>query len=167
MLVLIISTEAEDRFTISEIYRQYKGQRWQESYQTVRNESVTIDAPFIIPNVESALVIRVGNYPALDPALCEAYGTYPRLYRDHVDAWARSDGRDITLAMRQYWEFEIPDQYAGKCHFREEVFLPDEIDWNLKAENNDITMGEAYALLTAKLNEILVCQALAGRERTA
>ena len=27
MLVLIISTEAEDRFTISEIYRQYNGQR--------------------------------------------------------------------------------------------------------------------------------------------
>ena len=40
---------AEDRFIISEIYEQYSGQRWQESYQTVRNETVTIDAPFIIP----------------------------------------------------------------------------------------------------------------------
>ncbi|MBQ4045104.1 MAG: hypothetical protein II627_01540, partial [Lachnospiraceae bacterium] len=48
-LLIGISAEAEDRFTISDIYEQYNGQRWQESYQTVRNETVTIDAPFIIP----------------------------------------------------------------------------------------------------------------------
>ena len=155
VLLLSVTAEAEDRFTISEIYEQYNGQRWQESYQTVRNETVTIDAPFIIPHVESAPVIRVGHYPSLDPALCDAYGTYPRSTRKHVDAWARSDGRDITLAMDQYWEFEIPDQYAGRCHFWGDVFLPEEIDWNLHAENNDMTMGEAYTLLTAKLNEIL------------
>ena len=117
VLLLSITAKAEDRFTISEIYEQYNGQRWQESYQTVRNETVTIDAPFIIPHVESAPVIRVGHYPSLDPALCDAYGTYPRSTSKHVDAWARSDGRDITLAMDQYWEFEIPDQYAGRCHF--------------------------------------------------
>ena len=99
VLLLSVTAEAEDRFTISEIYEQYNGQRWQESYQTVRNETVTIDAPFIIPHVESAPVIRVGHYPSLDPALCDAYGTYPRSTRKHVDAWARSDGRDITLAM--------------------------------------------------------------------
>jgi len=104
VLLLSITAEAEDRFTISEIYEQYNGQRWQESYQTVRNETVTIDAPFIIPHVESAPVIRVGHYPSLDPALCDAYGTYPRSTRKHVDVWARSDGRDITLAMDQYWE---------------------------------------------------------------
>ena len=49
VLLLSITAKAEDRFTISEIYEQYNGQRWQESYQTVRNETVTIDAPFIIP----------------------------------------------------------------------------------------------------------------------
>ena len=51
VLLLSVTAEAEDRFTISEIYEQYNGQRWQESYQTVRNETVTIDAPFIIPHV--------------------------------------------------------------------------------------------------------------------
>lgn len=155
ILLFGIMAEAENRFTISEIYEQYNGQRWQETYQTVRNETVMIDAPFIIPNVESAPVIRVGNYPALDSIVYDVYGKYPRSLRKHVDAWARSDGRDITLAMHQYWEFEIPDKYAGKSNFGEEVFLPDEIDWNLHAENNDMIMGEAYELLTAKLNEIL------------
>ena len=69
ILLLSITAEAEDRFTISEIYEQYNGQRWQESYQTVRNETVTIDAPFIIPHVESAPVIRVGHYPSLEKKL--------------------------------------------------------------------------------------------------
>ena len=153
VLLLSVTAEAEDRFTISEIYEQYNGQRWQESYQTVRNETVTIDAPFLIPDVDSAPVIRVGHYPILNPALCDIYGSYPRPYRNYM-SWARSDD-GCTLAMHQYWEFEIPEQYAGKCHFGEEVFLLDEIDWNLHAENNDMTMGEAHALLPAKLNEIL------------
>lgn len=155
ILLSVTTAEAQDRFTITEIYSHYNGRRWQDSYLTIRNETVTIDAPFIIPSADSAPVIRVGYYPALNPALCDDYRTYPRSYRDHVDAWARSDGTDITLAMSQYWEYEIPEQYAGKCHFGEKVFLPDELDWNHHAENNDMSMGEAYALLTAKLNEIL------------
>ena len=30
VLLLSVTAEAEDRFTISEIYEQYNGQRWQE-----------------------------------------------------------------------------------------------------------------------------------------
>ena len=96
VLLLSVTAEAEDRFTISEIYEQYNGQRWQESYQTVRNETVTIDAPFIIPHVESAPVIRVGHYPSLDPALCDAYGNPEGVARDFL---LRPCGRIITLAI--------------------------------------------------------------------
>ena len=32
VLLLSVTAEAEERFTISEIYEQYNGQRWQESY---------------------------------------------------------------------------------------------------------------------------------------
>ncbi len=156
VLLLSITAEAEERITISEIYEQYNGQRWQESYQTVRNETVTIDAPFIISHVESAPVIRVTSHPELDEAVYDEYGSYPKDYRkvDHVN-WIRSDNVHITIAMRQNWEFCIPDQYKGRCHFWGDVFLPEEIDWSLHAKNNDMTMGEAYTMLTAKLNEIL------------
>ena len=154
--ILSITAEAENRFSISEIYDQYNGQLWQESYQTVRNENVTIDAPFIIPHVEEAPVIRVTTHPGLDETVYDEYGRYPTDYRkvDHVN-WIRSDNVGITIAMRQNWEFYVPDKYKGKCHFWGDVFMPDEIDWTLKAENNDMTMGEACAQITAKLNEIM------------
>ena len=156
VLLLSITAKAENRFTIPEIYEQYNGQRWQESFQTVRNETVTIDAPFIIPNVESAPVIRVTTHRGLDETVYDEYGRYPKDYRKINEVnWIRSDNVDITIAMDQNWEFNIPDKYAGRCHFWGDVFMPDEIDWSLKAENNDMTIGEAYVRVTAKLNEIM------------
>ena len=143
----------EKYWTVRELYDLYQGQRWQGEYASTRGETVVVDAPIIIPDVDSAPVLRVGDYPILDAALCDAYGAYPRPYRNGVP-WARSDD-GCTLAMCQYWEFEIPEQYAGKSNFGEEVFLPEEIDWSLHAENNEMTMGEAYELLTAQLNDIL------------
>ena len=115
----------EKHWTVRELYGLYQGQRWQGEYATFRGETVIVDVPIIVPDVDAAPVIRVGDYPALDKTLSDDYGTYPKSYRDDVDAWARSDGRDITLAMDQYWEYEIPDQYAGKSHFGEEVYLPE------------------------------------------
>ena len=140
----------EKYWTVRELYDMYQGQCWQEEYETVRGETIVVDTPIMVPNVETAPVIRVKTHPELDEAVYEVYGRYPRNWRkvDEV-TWIRSDNVDITIAMHQNWEFNIPDKYAGRCHSWGEVFLPDKIDWNLKAENNDMTMGEAYAQVTA------------------
>jgi len=122
VLLLSITAEAEDRFTISEIYEQYNGQRWQESYQTVRNETVTIDAPFIIPHVESAPVIR--------------WGTIRRLIRRFATLMVLIPGQPANMWMPG------PDLTGEILHWR----------WisigNLRSQINtlgDATSGETYS----------------------
>lgn len=117
MMLPVGSAFAKEKdWTIRELYNLYQGQRWQGKYTSVRGETVVVDAPIIIPDVDSAPVLRVVDYPILDAALCDAYGMYPRSYLKDVP-WARSDD-GCTLAMRQYWEFEIPEQYGGEIQFR-------------------------------------------------
>ncbi|MBQ9252689.1 MAG: hypothetical protein IJ188_08650 [Clostridia bacterium] len=157
MLALPAAAFAKGKYvTVQELYSQYDGNRWQDEYQTVRGETIVVDTTIMVPDVETAPVIRVKTHPELDEAVYEVYGRYPRNWRKVDEAnWIRSDNVDITIAMDQNWEFNRPDKYAGRCHEWGEVFLPDEIDWNLKAENNDMSMGEAYSQITAQLNEIM------------
>ena len=156
LLPALPAQAAQEYYTVKELHEKYQDQRWQGEYESARGETIIVDSPIMVPDVAEAPVIRVTTYPELDETVYDEYGRYPRDYRKVGNVnWIRSDNVDITIAMRQNWEFEIPDQYAGRCHSWGDVFLPDEIDWNLKAENNDMTMGEAYAQVTAQMNEIM------------
>lgn len=156
LLPALPAQAAQEYYTVKELHEKYQDQRWQGEYESARGETIIVDSPIMVPDVETAPVIRVTTHPELDEAAAEVYGKYTRGYRDDGTArWIRSDNVDITIALEHTWEFYVPDKYAGRCHSWGDVFLPDEIDWNLKAENNDMTMGEAYAQATAKLNEIM------------
>ena len=63
LLVVFLSVSAtacaEDRFTISEIYEQYSGQRWQADYETVRNETIHVDVEISVPQADTIQVLSV------------------------------------------------------------------------------------------------------------
>ena len=62
-LLIGISAEAEDRFTISDIYEQYNGWRWQADYETVRNETICVDVEISVPQVNVIHVLSARYMP--------------------------------------------------------------------------------------------------------
>ena len=62
-LLIGISAEAEDRFTISEIYEQYNGQRRQADYETVRNETIHVDVEISVPQADAIHVLSARYMP--------------------------------------------------------------------------------------------------------
>ena len=62
-LLIGISAEAEDRFTISDIYEQYNGWRWQADYETVRNETIHVDVEISVPQADAIHVLSARYMP--------------------------------------------------------------------------------------------------------
>ena len=62
-LLIGISAEAEDRFTISDIYEQYNGWRWQTDYETVRNETIHVDVEISVPQADAIHVLSARYMP--------------------------------------------------------------------------------------------------------
>ena len=63
ILLFGITAEAEDRFTISEIYEQYNGQRRQADYETVRNETIHVNVEISVPQADAIHVLSARYMP--------------------------------------------------------------------------------------------------------
>ena len=63
ILLFCIAAEAENRLTISEIYDQYHGQRWQADYETVRNETIHVDVEISVPQADTIHVLSARYMP--------------------------------------------------------------------------------------------------------
>ena len=63
VLLLSVTAEAEDRFTISDIYEQFNGWRWQADYETVRNETICVDVEISVPQADAIHVLSARYMP--------------------------------------------------------------------------------------------------------
>ena len=142
LLLMIMPTIAcaQGTYSISELHDMYDGQRWQGEYHTARNETVVIDAPFLIPDVDAAPVIVVSAYPQLDQSFHDTYTSPDKKLRWQTYA----DSEPGFFRFGQYQEFTIAPEDMTRIDFNEAWYTPEEMSADIVAENSTINMMDAY-----------------------
>ncbi|MBQ6482694.1 MAG: hypothetical protein IJI45_16410 [Anaerolineaceae bacterium] len=64
LLALASASYAEKgKYSISELYHEYHGQRWQADYETVRNETICVDVEIAVPQADVIYVLSARYMP--------------------------------------------------------------------------------------------------------
>ena len=64
LLALASASYAEKgKYSISELYHEYHGQRWQADYETVRNETICVDLEISVPQADAIHVLSARYMP--------------------------------------------------------------------------------------------------------
>lgn len=138
--------------------REENQTEWRETYITDRGDTVEIDTPVTVPQVDMLPVVSVVRHRQLSD---EFYETY-RGDRYYVIPKERNTSHLFVL--RDDYDFHIPDGFnPPDTDFKRTYFYPDSlhvyggqpIDWNAYAEGNEYTAGEAYAYLMEKYQSFL------------
>ena len=140
VLMMPVIACAQGTYSISGLHEMYDGQRWQGEYYTARNETVVIDAPFLIPDVDAAPVIVVSAYPELNQSFHDTYTSPDKKLRWQTYA----DSEPGFFRFGQYQEFTIAPEDMTMIDFNPVCYTPEEMSADIIAENSTINMMEAY-----------------------
>ena len=149
---LPVSVASRSYQTIKEIAENTPS-RWQGEYTSVRNETVSVDCPITVPDVEKAPVLRAAWYPTLDPAFVEAFDSDIKSWSDatsavFVNKWTSLISSDLSLDEYQYIETFIPLE---------------DVDWDhAYCQNNSLTPREAFDALQMAIEKIYTQYGNAG-----
>lgn len=110
--------------------------RWRQTYQTVRNETVFVDCAVSVPEAQKAPVLRVHWYPSIDPSFKNDFDP---------DSWAK---QECTVIIKN-WQYMIPYAMQPKDYQYIQTFIPlDQVEWDKAyCENSDLTPRNAFAAL--------------------
>lgn len=152
VLMMPVIAYAQGTYSISELHEMYDRQRWQGEYYTARNETITVDAPFLIPDVDAAPVLLVSPYPELDPSFVSTLTT--NKYQDTRAEVARTQPLGYFSWMHRY-EFTVAPDDMTMFTYNPVCYLPEEMSADVVAENNPLNMMEAYDRVLGFYDEIL------------
>ena len=125
---------------------------WEGEYRTVRNETVSVNCPIILPDAEAAPVLRVKWYPTLDPSFIAEFEPPAKAEEDTYFAYSH----EYTTSFGQkYTNVLTKNENPNRYHY-EQIFIPIEtVDWNkVYARNSTLTALEAYKNIKNRAEEI-------------
>ena len=156
-LLLPLVACADSLMSVSDLRAQVEasGGRWTQIYTTSKGETISVDVPIEVPNVETFPIIKASWMTRMPDQFKSDYGangsdrTEPR--------WSAVIDRYGFIAAFHDFDFMLTQDDLRKYgHF---AFISDDLvhanpDWNSAyAYNNDLTVGDAYEYMIQILRE--------------
>ena len=138
-------------YSIREIYEQ-SPDRWQGEYTNARGETVMVDCPIIVPDAETAPVLRAIWYPPLDNAFQREFAAPSKA---DANRYMASSKDDTTIFMYNYQNIWTERDINRKHRDARAYFLWEDIEWDKScAFQNPLTVREAFEVIDGKAREI-------------
>ena len=158
-------------FSIGELLEQTPD-RWQNEYQTVRNETVKVDCKIVLPDADAFPVIKVIASPKRSEA-GEAEWTEGLIYWSALEEYVCphkkrlafvNDPGEFVCSKDAFCEYMLPYYESDKYAWETSLLFPDALDFSVVyPENSSVTLGEAIEYYQKKIDTIFEGESIVVR----
>lgn len=144
---------AQQAYTTVEALQESTPARWQETYETVRGETVNVDCPVTVPQVSAAPVLRAVWYPMLDEAAAEyAPPSAEAAYRYMFSMRPQSHS---MVMIHDFHNMDAPGEDPLKNLFRTQYVPLEALNWDeALCYGSELTAREAFDAISADIGAI-------------
>ena len=154
-LLLPLVACADNLISVSDLRAQVEasGGRWTQTYKTNDGETITVDVPVEIPEVDVFPILKASWMARMPEQISTDYDP---VGDKKDDRWLACSDRYGLLAVNHDWDFAIgPNESTKGLKWVAEDLMHDGSDWNQAyAYNNDLRVGEAFEFIKQAVKEV-------------